>query len=118
MTIDKDYEKLTNQQKYVLSMLYKRYLENRKNGSSVDQSKYFGSIYKARNELFDNILVEDLQSYMNGLQANQFTNGVYGDGVYAEFFITDKTVVYFENKFKNNLKSVASFIKELKSFIF
>ncbi|HFD7510550.1 TPA: hypothetical protein ACF5Z4_002945, partial [Staphylococcus aureus] len=66
---------------------------------------------------FQKLHFEDVKYDLNKLKNSGFLNGVYASNTIYHVTISDKTVVYFENEFKNNLKSIIDSISKIASII-
>lgn len=96
---------LTKEQKTVLCALYKKYLETGKNyffNSDVLQSSLFPSF--TRNSVSDICWALHRKNYLICQK---------GDNLANKIMLSDKTIIYMENRFKNGLKEVVSFISDL-----
>ena len=108
---------LTKEADYLISLLYKSYLEKRKNGISKFQSKHTGS----SSEILDNILpkweFDDVDETCRELCRANMLQGQFASDVMVDSFLTDNAIIYMENRFKNGLNSVIEHISKIKSAI-
>ncbi|NFZ34415.1 hypothetical protein G0Y71_08415 [Staphylococcus aureus] len=115
--ISDEFDTLTKDQQYILSVLYKDYLECVKLGSVKLTCNNFGSAKDIHTKYFQKLHFEDVKYDLNKLKNSGFLNGVYASNTIYHVTISDKTVVYFENEFKNNLKSIIDGISKIASII-
>lgn len=104
---------LTKDSKELLAIIYKEYLDQINNGKSKSDAKLFGGSDTVC-ELANDWLKDDIVETMRELDRAGFINNFEADNTIYFSNILDKTIVYFENKNLNNLKSVAEWILKLK----
>lgn len=64
--------------------------------------------------LFSDMDDDDFEHDCFALRDLGYIDGIRADGTIIDIYLTDKTLVYFENKFKNNLKSVIDWLLKFK----
>ncbi|APD19959.1 hypothetical protein ACB385_001140 [Staphylococcus pseudintermedius] len=115
--ISDEFETLTKDQQYILSVLYKDYLECVKSGSVKLTCNNFDSAQDIHLKYFQKLHFEDVENDLKKLKKYEFLNGIFADNTIYQVVISDKTIVYFENQFKNNLKSIIDSISKIASVI-
>lgn len=115
--ISDEFEILTKDQQYILSVLYKNYLECVKSGAIKLNCNDFESAENIHFKYFQKLHFEDVENDLKKLKKSGFINGVFADNTIYHVTISDKTIVYFENEFKNNLKSIIDSISKIASII-
>lgn len=104
---------LTNKQKYLLTSLYKEYL-NLQPGLSEKEANYFQNSDVVRDEF----LPDDSYDYVSDICWNLKTKGYIncypGDDLANDISLTDKTIIYFENRFSKAISSIIDFISKIK----
>ncbi|UVJ20540.1 hypothetical protein NW983_11575 [Staphylococcus aureus] len=115
--ISDEFETLTKDQQYILSVLYKDYLECVKSGSVKLSCNNFDDAEGIHLKYFQKLHFEDVDNDLKKLKNSGFLHGVIADNTIYHVTISDKTIVYFENKFKNNLKSIIDSISSIASII-
>lgn len=101
VVLSKDAEK-------VICIIYKDYLERRKNGEPKRNAQCYTSISDLSARLFPKLNELDLQDTINEL-ARCFNFKRYTAG---GFVLSDDAIIYMENRFKNGLVEVISFIAQ------
>lgn len=108
---------LTKESEYLLLSFGRYFLENRKKGKSKFDSKQLGSAENIHQSIAQEISVPDIEDSCEELAKEGYLHlDGYFDGFDAQ--ITDKTVIYIENKFKNDLSSVIDRIIKIKEIFF
>ena len=115
--ITDEFEILTKDQQYILSVLYKNYLECVKSGAIKLSCNDFKSAENIHSKYFQKLHFEDVENDLKKLKKSGFINGVFADNTIYHVTISDKTIVYFENAFKNNLQSIIDNISKIASLI-
>lgn len=100
---------LTNEQKRLLISMYKEVL-SRQPALSMDRANYFENSDQLI-ELFSLNMSSDYASELCWkLKSKGYINCSSGDDLANEISLCDQTIIYMENKFKNGLKDVLSFL--------
>lgn len=101
----------------LLCVLYKSFLEKRKNGISKSNAKVFGSSHNIHKELLPSWIFEDVDDTCRELSRNGFLNCLWGDDIAFQVSLSDTAIVYMENRFKHGLSEVAKFVANFLPFI-
>ncbi|KIJ86228.1 hypothetical protein SE00_09165 [Staphylococcus saprophyticus] len=117
MNLTNEFENLTKDQQYILSILYKNYLECVKSGEIKLKCNSFSSAKEIHQKHFVSFHFEDIENDLKKLKNQGFLSGVFADNTIFHVTITDLTIVYFENKFKNDTKNLLDNISKIASFI-
>lgn len=96
---------LTKDSHKVLVLLYKEYLEKVKSGCSKSQSREFN---EDNLDFITKIHPDDIDDCLSKLNENNLIDM----DISGEFKLTDIAIAKMENRFKNNLIDVASFIAQ------
>lgn len=112
-----DYEKLTNDAKYLLSSMYKLYLERIDNGDSKKSANHFGSSYDIKNALLPNEDVDNVDIYAKELSDKGFLITTYGSNIIWTSKLSTEAIAFMQHKFGNNIKSIAKGIFEISKLI-
>lgn len=99
MELSKDADKM-------IGVLYKAYLEKRKNGESKAQAKIFSENWCK--EYFPDQLEADVFDTLREIKAS-FNLKIYVTG---GFLLSDEAIIYMENRFPEGVKSVLSFLAQ------
>ncbi len=105
-------EDLTKDQQYLLCLLYKEFL-SRQPALSPANANYFAdsdSLISLLKLDFDPDYTADI---CLALLAKEYIFGYHDEDSVSEIGISDKTIVYMENRFKNNIKSIINFLVSL-----
>lgn len=105
---------LTKDAKYLLSKIYAEYLANINNGISKNRAKIIGSSQSINKNLVPEEIFEDTDETMKELGRAGYVKNTYADDVVYFSVLTDKTIIYMENRFSNNVKKIVDFISKLK----
>lgn len=104
---------LTREQQKLLVSMYKEVL-SRQSALSFDDANGF----KDSNEIIDLFCPSETSEHVATLCLRLKSKGYItcddGDSLASEIELTDKTIVYMENRFKNGLKSILSFLSQFK----
>lgn len=106
---------LTKDAKYLLGKIYAEYLANINNGITKTQAKIIGSSQSINENLVPEEIFEDTDETMKELGRTGYVKNTYADNVVYFSVLTDKSIIYMENRFKNDIKAVFSFLSKLKS---
>lgn len=102
MELTKDSDKLA-------CIVYKTYLEKRKDGQSKANAKHFNFDFAAVTPQLSKWNPSDIEETLNELKRANLIKK-YIDGGFA---LQDSFIVYMENRFKNGLSEVLDFINKL-----
>lgn len=102
-------DNLTNEQKHLLVSMYKEVL-SRQPALSFDEANYF----RDSDEVRDLFLPSDPSDHVSDLcwklRYKSYLICYPGDDLANDIKLTDETIIYMENKFKNGLKDVVNFL--------
>lgn len=108
---------LTKQQQYIITNLYKIFKERQKNDLSRNEAKIFKSSDKVYTEFFNYLNKEDFIADTLTLKDEGYITGAFASNMVVEIAISDKTIIYMENRFKNNIKDIVKFLSDIKGII-
>lgn len=101
---------LTKDAEKVLCAIYKDYLEKRKAGLSKSLANYWGTSHVIHETLLPEWLFENVDDTCRELSRSKMINCGWGDNIALYISISDIGIIYMENRFKNGLKDVVSFL--------
>lgn len=101
----------------LLCVLYKSFLEKRKIGASKSEAKHFDSSHNIHEQLLPSWLFDDVDDTCRELSRNGFLDCLWGDNIAYQVWLSDKAIVYMENRFKNGLTEVVNFVANFLPFI-
>ena len=105
---------LSNDAKIMLFTLYKEYLDRRNHGFSKSFSKNFQSANFIHQNLFPDLLLEDVEDTLRELGRNNFLNNFYADNTIYYCTLSDDAIVAMEALPAEIFKSVKKFISTFK----
>ncbi|MCJ0921352.1 hypothetical protein MTW97_01670 [Mammaliicoccus sciuri] len=107
---------LTKQQQYIITNFYKIFKDRQKRGLSRSECKNFKSSDEVHKEFFDYLNKEDFIADTRTLRGKDYITGAFASNMVVEIAISDKTIIYMENRFKNNIKDIVKFLSDIRGF--
>lgn len=105
---------LTKEQKHLIVSMYKEMLlRSRQSAMSLDEAKHFDNSDIVKDLFCPSQTSEYVSDLCWTLQSKGYIECYPGDDLANEIIITDKTIIYMENRCKNGLKDVISFLASL-----
>lgn len=106
---------LSKDANYLICLIYKYYLELHDNGISKSQAKKFDN-FETIHSLVSEWSLEDTYDTCLELSANELLikEKQYIDEIYSRFSLSDKGIIYMENRFTNKLDKIVDYISKLK----
>lgn len=104
---------LTKKSEAFLCIIYKEFIERQKSGMPCSEARNFEDGFHHNVDK----LSEWNRCDMNECIAELKNCGYIKCNIIGDIKLTDKAIIDMENRFKNNIKSIASTIKELLSLI-
>ncbi|MDT6953537.1 MULTISPECIES: hypothetical protein [Companilactobacillus] len=111
------YENLTNDAKYLLSNMYKLYLERVNNGSTKKAANNFGNSYTIKEDVLSGENINDVDIYAKELSTKGFLITSTASDIVWTSSLSSDALAFMEHKFGNNVKAVAKGIFELAKLI-
>ncbi len=105
---------LTKDAEYLLCTLYKVYSEKLKSGISKAQARCFGSSEDIFTNYLSEWLFEDVNTTCYELKHAEMLSILNADNIAYSVSLTDKAIIYMENRFKNNIEELLNFIANLR----
>jgi hypothetical protein len=105
-------KQLTRDADKLFCLLYKRYLEQRKNGVQKEQAKNLGRSSSIKEYLNLSEPLSDVDETLRELDRAGFADNGYSDDTVDEVKLTDGAIIYMENRFKNGALGVAEFLSK------
>lgn len=105
---------LTKQQQYIITNLFKIFKDRQKSGLSRSDARRFKSSDEIHTEFFDYLNKEDFITDTRTLKRKGYITGAFASNMVAEIAISDKTIIYMENRFKNNIKDIVEFLSDIR----
>ena len=107
---------LTHESQYLLYTMYKSYLQNRKAGKLIRDSRYFDPV-ELYNQQFKSYNIEDFFDLLRELDRHGYADVLYGDDEPIRCSLSEKAIRAGENRFKNQLNAVADGLIKVKKII-
>ena len=105
--------KLSKDADYLICLIYKNYLEQRNNGVSKSEAKILGDSRNVNENIVPKWSFDDTDDTCRELIKKKFIdNRIYMDNYCGYMNLSDDGIIYMENRFKNGIKEVASFISQ------
>ncbi|EPD66035.1 hypothetical protein HMPREF1216_00450 [Coprococcus sp. HPP0048] len=101
---------LTKDADRIFCLIYKEYLSRKKSGFSKDFSISFECPEALHSDFLQEFLSDDIHSSVRELSRNNMIR-LYVDG---GFKLSDKGIIYMENRFKNGIKEILEYISLIK----
>lgn len=103
---------LTKEQQRLLVSMYKEML-SRQPALSLKDARKFEDSNTVRNLFCPDKSSDDVADLCWALHSNGYLKCEPGDDLANDICITDKTIIHMENRFKNGLKEIVSFLSSL-----
>ena len=103
-------EQLTRDAQKLLRVMYKQYLEKRSSGLSKTGANYFGDTYCVHKAFCPSASFEDTDELIWELSRKGYVLGDLGDDILSQISMTSSGIAFMENRFKNGVKDVLSFL--------
>ena len=100
---------LTKEQQRFIIALYKEYLD-RKLTMANEKAKSLPDAAYIQEHIFPAYNLDEIRSICSALRQHGYITCKYYDNTVFFITITDKTIVYMENRFSNGLKEVVNFL--------
>lgn len=96
---------------YLICLIYKYYLELRDNGFSKTDAKSLGDSHDVNEKIIPEWSFDDTDDTCRELiRKDLLDNRIYVDNYCGFMQLSDKGIIYMENRFKNGFKEVTDFI--------
>lgn len=102
-------DELTIETKKILCLVYKEYIDRKKNGINRESAKLFNSNFYEDISQLSKYSKDDINSFTEELLKADYIEK-YIDG---SFELQNKAIIILENRFKNNAKEVLNFLTSL-----
>ena len=99
---------ITKDSDKMLGFLYKTFLSRRKDGLSKQDARRFSDDFFSKKEPFASMNSSDI----NDARLELARSGLLKNYIYGDCELTDRAIVYLENRFKNGFAEVVSFLAQ------
>ena len=93
----------------VLTVIYKMYLERRKNGQSKSSAKNFDLEFYKSIPCLSSWSEDDITDSLSELRKANFIK----EYISGDFVLQDALIIHMENRFKNGLSEVSKYLADL-----
>ena len=108
-------EDLTKEQKYLLISMYKEVL-NRQPALLIEEANFFEDSDIVQELILPDQSSDHVSDLCWKLKEKDYIHCTPGDNLANEIVLTDKTIIYMENRFKNSLKDITLFLTNCLPF--
>ncbi len=108
---------LTKDADELICVLYKSYLERRKDGLSKSNAKKFGGYAEIQSKLMPKHSAEDVNETCCELSRAKMVDCFFADDVVQHLWLTDASVIYMESRFKDRIDSVLDYLVKIRSIM-
>lgn len=115
--MDSRFPDLTNDAKFLLSSMYKIYIERRKDKVDKKDARFFGNIHSIKNDIMPEWSEADIFDTCGELKRKGYINAVIGSNNYARIALTTDAIAKLEVSFKDKVDSVLDYLSKIKSSI-
>lgn len=108
---------LTKDSDALICLLYKEYCNRRKSGVSKLEAKQFDGSEEIHRDIAPKLPFDDIEETCRELHRSGLIECFYADNIVQHVWFTDKGIIYMENRFKNGLGEVLSYLERIKGLI-
>ena len=108
---------LTNDAKFLITTMYKQYVELRKDKVDKVKATNFGSEITIKDNLMPEWSISDVHETLAELYKNEFITAMFGDNQFIIVKISTKAISQLEVSFGDRLNAVIEYIAKIKSAI-
>ena len=108
---------ITKESDALICVLYKEYLQRRKNGVPKSKAILFGDSSSVKTQLFPKWNTTDIDEACHELDDAGLLSCFFADGETGEISISNAGIIYMENRFSNNVSSIFSYLEKLRSIL-
>lgn len=112
-----DLKFITNDAKYLISILYKEYVTRRENGIKKSKAVLFGDIETIHNEFMNEWSYEDTEFTCFELKKHGLLNGMSADNALFNISISTEAIALLEKTFKDKVDDILAFSRKIKESI-
>jgi len=110
-------DELTNDSKFLLSSMYKEYLQIRKSGVDRNTSRKFGNEIDLHNNLMPEWLQADVHDSIAELIKLKYLGSITGDNKFTFIMLNPKAIAELETTFKDKIDTVLDYAAKIKDVI-
>lgn len=110
-------DELTNESKFLLSSMYKEYLQRRKDGLDRPKARNFNSEIAIHDEIMPEWSQPDVHDSVRELKNNGLIEVSSGGNVFSFITLSPKAIAQLEITFKDRIDSVLDYAAKIKNVI-
>ena len=108
---------LTKDADALICVLYKAYLQRRKDGTDKFHAKLFGGSPDIHENLMPKWSFEDVDETCRELCRARYIDVVFDDDIANTVILSDVGIIYMENRFVDGLSGVIGYLERIKGII-
>lgn len=108
---------LTKDADALICLMYKQYVQKRKDKISKSQAKIFGSSDNIQKNIAPKWSFEDVDETCRELSRAKLLNCSYADDVVYSAYLSDEAIIYMENRFPNGLSQIIQALTKLSALV-
>lgn len=109
---------LTQDAELLLCVLYNHYLEQLGNGKTKSAAKQMGSAEEIFSDLLPEWKYENVLETCWELKRAGMLDCKGADNTVHQSFLTDKSIIFMEKRFKNRINDILDTVAKIKSILF
>lgn len=109
--------KISKEADILICLLYKQYCDQRKGRVPKSKAKMFGSSEDIQEAILPKWSPEDVDDTCRELGKAKLLDCFYADDIAYIVHLTDEGIVYMENRFENNFKSLLEYLESLMNIL-
>lgn len=110
-------EILTNDAKFLVSALYKKYVERRDFKTPKNKAVYFNTITQIHQEIMPEWLYEDVEFTCFELKKYNYISGLAADNTLIGIRLTTEAIAQLENQFSDKVDKILDYMAKIKSAV-
>lgn len=110
-------DNLTNDAKFLISSMYAKYLERRKEQVPKAKARNFQSIDYIKEHIMPEWSREDVLDTCRELSRHGYVNGRFGNNDFYQIFISTEAIAELEVDFKDKVNTVLEYAAKIKDAI-
>lgn len=103
---------LSNDNDFLICVLYKEFIKKRKNGVSKSVARWLGSSDEIQENLMSNWSKEDVATACWELHSKGLLQCSPGDDIAYTTYLTDEGIIYMENRFSDKIEKILDYISK------
>lgn len=110
-------DELTNESKFLLTSMYKEYLQRRKDGVDRPKARKFKTEVAIHDEIMPEWSQLDVHDSISELKNNGLIEAIPGGNTFSFITLSTKSIAQLEITFKDRIDSVLNYAAKIKNAI-